>query len=295
MSIGFLLALVAGLIWSGSNVLDKLLASKLVKSLFFMMLIFSSVFFIIGIIIFLIEPVFISGNGLLFTIASGVAQLAGVFFYLKAMKTQEASRVVPLFSIGTILIVLFSAIFLGEVFSTIQYLGIFLVIGGAVLISLHGSLKSIFKSKLLGLMSMSGLFMAINAILYKYLLETYNYKQIFSHVSMSAGLIGIIVLTILYIFIKEKLEKVSLKHILLNSFSNTLGVIGELIYVIALSMWYLALVETIASLQFVFIFLWSLLLSRFKPELMTEKINQKIFIQKSISIILIIVGIYLIT
>ena len=210
------------------------------------------------------------------------------------MKTEEASRVVPLFSIGTVLIVLFGALFLDEVFSVVQYLGMFFVISGSVIISIQGRFISFIKSRLLGLMSLAGLFFALNALLIKKILESHSFVQTFSHLSIVEGVIGVAVGAILFPRVRNVFKRISYKHIIFNAITELMGIGGAFIYTMALSLWYLSLVETVASLQYVFIFIWTLIISRFKPSLFTEVISRKVILQKSISIILIIIGLYLI-
>lgn len=294
MNTGFFLALAAGLIWSLGNISHKLLASRLIRSPFFMLVIFSVVATVVGMGLFLLEPVIITGSTLLLIVAAAIIYLCAAFFYFQAMKTEEASRVVPLFAIGTVLIVVLSAIFLDEVFTVLQYFGIILVISGSVLISTQGKFFSFLKSRLLGLMSLSGLSFALNALLVKKILETHSFVQTFSHLSVVEGIIGMALAAMLFSRVRKVFSRVSFKHILINAGTDFVSIGAEFIYTMALSIWYLTLVETVASLQYAFIFIWTILLSRFRPQLLAEKITTKIVVQKSFSIILIVVGIYLI-
>jgi len=56
-------------------------------------------------------------------------------FYFKAIKIEEISRVVPLLSFSPLFVLIFDAIFLGEVFTSLQYLEIFSLVVGVFLIS----------------------------------------------------------------------------------------------------------------------------------------------------------------
>ncbi|MFA5135657.1 MAG: EamA family transporter [Patescibacteria group bacterium] len=294
MGTGFFLALLAGFIWSCGNVLHKLLASKLIRSPFFMLLIFSSVAGIFGIILFALEPVMMRGYDLLLAIAAGVLYFGAAFLYLYAMKTEEASRVVPLFSIGTVLIVLFSGLFLGEVFSVRQYTGIFLVILGSAVISIESHIFSFLKSRLLGIMVAAGILFAFNALLVKVLLRTHSFMQVFSHVSFVEGIAGAMLAFMLLPALRRTLRRISVRHVVLNACAEAASIGGELIYTIALSLWYLALVETVASLQYAFIFLWGIALSKYRPQVLSERVSGRLMLQKGAAILLIIAGIYLI-
>ncbi len=295
MNIGFFLALAAGFVWSVGNISHKLLASRLIRSPFFMLLVFSTVAGVVGLGVFVFEPVIITGGDLMLALGAAIVYLCAVFFYFQAMKIEEASRVVPLFAIGTVLIIVMSAIFLKEVFSVLQYIGIFLVISGSVIISTQGRFFSFLKSRLLGWMSLSGLCFAVNTLLVKKILETHSFVQTFSHLSLIKGLIGLVVAIILFPRVRDAFKQISRKHIFINVATDLMNIGAEFIYTIALSLWYLTLVETVASLQYVFIFILTILLSRFRPQLVMERITARIVAQKSFSIILIVIGIYLIS
>ncbi|MCH7492804.1 DMT family transporter [Patescibacteria group bacterium] len=294
MNAGFWLALVAGLVWSVGNISHKLLASRFVRSPFFMLVIFSSMALVVGAGMFLFEPQVMDGPDLSMVAVAAVTYLLAIYFYLRAMATEEASRVVPLFAIGTVMIVILGAIFLGEVFSIVQYLGIFFIISGSVIISIQGRLFSFIRSRLLGLMSLAGLFFAVNALLVKKILASHSFVQTFSHLSIIEGMIGLAVAAVLFPQVREVFNRISYRHIFLNAVTDLMGIGAEFIYTMALSLWYLSLVETVASLQYAFIFVWTLVISRFKPSLFMEDISRRVIIQKSISIILIVIGIYLI-
>lgn len=61
--------------------------------------------------------------------------MAGVFTYLKAMKGEEASRIVPISSTYPLITLIFAVVFLGETFTLLKFMGTLLIISGIYLIS----------------------------------------------------------------------------------------------------------------------------------------------------------------
>ncbi|MFZ6035862.1 MAG: EamA family transporter [Patescibacteria group bacterium] len=292
---GFALALAAGLIWSVGNIIHKILASRLVRSTPLMVAVFSLVSVLVGGVLLIWFPLVSSAAAWVWAVAGGVCYVLAVWAYLSAMRTEEASRIVPLFSIGSVLIVILSAILLGEVFSVITYIGIGLVLVGAVLISITTTARSLFSSQLLRYMFLSGLFFAGHALIVKYLLGFYSYGTVFASLAMVQGLMGLGIVIIARRQIRQTLRQVTVKAIGLNIVTDIVGFGAELLYTFALTVWYLALVETIASLQYLFIFLWGLVLSRWFPQILRESLTRAVVVRKAVAVTIIIIGIYLIS
>ncbi|MBI5037163.1 MAG: DMT family transporter [Candidatus Kerfeldbacteria bacterium] len=292
VALGFSLALSAGLIWSIGNIVHKVLASRLVQSTALLVLSLSLASGLIGGVLLIWFPL-VSGDGWFLAGAAAACYLVAVFGYLSALRTEEASRVVPLFGLGSALIVLMSAVFLREVFSFIQYLGIATVLIGAILISAAGDWRSIFRGRLLRFMLLSGTAFALHAVIIKTLLADFSYGSVFASAGLLQAAAGVLLILIWRRHIRETMQRVTWNILALSIITDLVGFGAELLYTIALSVWYLALVETIASLQYFFIFVWGLILSRWFPQVLREPITKSGLINKFIAITLIISGIYL--
>jgi len=295
MTLGFLLTIAAGFIWSLVNVIDKTVVSKYIKDPIFMILIFTLVSFLVGVIAVPFVHGEITGLAWGWLFVAGLAHTFGTLLYFYAMKIEETSRVVPLFSLSTVFIVVLSAIFLGEVFDLITYIGIIVIIIGSVTIAARKNILQSFKSKALRLMIFSNLGFAIAYTVTKYLLNTYTYWQVFSWQRVMVGIFGVVLFIVLFKTVKKVYRKVKFKYMVLSGTAETMNVVGVFFFTMASAFWFVALVEAVVSVQYVFIFFWALIISRFKPSLFSEEVNKKIMLQKIVSIALIIVGIYLIT
>lgn len=71
----------------------------------------------------------------LFLVLSGLATGASWLCYFRALKIGEASRVAPVDKLSVVLVAVFGAVFLGERLSFINWLGVLLIGGGAVLVA----------------------------------------------------------------------------------------------------------------------------------------------------------------
>jgi len=82
------------------------------------------------------SPASISGRTYLFLVLSGLATGASWICYFRALKLGNAGQVAPVDKMSVVLVAVFAAVFLGEQFSALNWLGIVLIAGGAVMVAL---------------------------------------------------------------------------------------------------------------------------------------------------------------
>jgi len=244
MTLGFLLAIVAGFIWSWVNVIDKTVVGKYIRHPIFMILIFSVVSLIIGLITVPFLSGGFSGTGWTWLIIGSIAYTLGNLLYFYALKVEEASRVVPLFALSTVFVVGMAAVFLGEIFNLQTYIGIVVIIIGSLAITARRNIAYFFKSR--------------------------GWQRVIT------CLLGIFVLMIFLKETKQVYVRTRFRHMVLSGLAEVSNTIAALIFLIAIALWYISLVETVVSVQYVFIFLWALLISRFKPSLFAEEVNRRV-------------------
>jgi transporter family protein len=79
----------------------------------------------------------VPGRALLFLTLSGLATGASWVCYFRALKAGDASRVAPIDKLSVVLVAVFAVLFLGERPAIRDWLGIALVAGGVLLLSLR--------------------------------------------------------------------------------------------------------------------------------------------------------------
>lgn len=83
-------------------------------------------------------PGAIPGRTWLFLILSGLATGASWLCYFRALKLGDAARVAPIDKLSVVLVAVFGALFLGERFGAVNWLGVGLIAAGAVLVAYRG-------------------------------------------------------------------------------------------------------------------------------------------------------------
>lgn len=288
-------SILAAFCWSVANIIDKCILTKWIKRPLVPIIISGisaliagiAVYFICGFSSFAYFYIFLA-------ILNGVIEIFGYIFYFKALKLEEASRIAPLFYLSPLFILIFAAIFLNEIFAPLKYLGILLLVIGAVLISMKGFLRISF-GRAFYFMILSVCFGSISALLVKYLLNFADFWTVFGYKSIGMAIGSA---PIAYFYFPELIKtakQYGKKTLIAMSASEILSLSAILFVIIAASFGYVTLVNALSSTQPFFVFGIALILSVFFPKILKEEINKALIIQKIIATVLMFIGAVLIT
>jgi len=78
----------------------------------------------------------ISGRTYLFLVLSGLGTGASWLCYFRALKLGNAAQVAPIDKLSVVMVAMLGVVFLGEKLSAVNWLGVLLVAGGAILVAL---------------------------------------------------------------------------------------------------------------------------------------------------------------
>jgi transporter family protein len=82
-------------------------------------------------------PTSVSSRTYLFLLLSGLATGASWLCYFRALKLGDAARVAPLDKLSVVLVAVFGVLFLGERLSGLNWLGIAMIAGGVILLTVR--------------------------------------------------------------------------------------------------------------------------------------------------------------
>lgn len=77
----------------------------------------------------------ISTRAYIFLLLSGLATGASWLCYFRALKLGDAARVAPIDKLSVVMVAIFGALLLGETLSLLNWFGILLIAGGALLVA----------------------------------------------------------------------------------------------------------------------------------------------------------------
>lgn len=290
-----LFSIIAALCWAIVNIIDKYILTKWIRQPFIPVIVLGVIGLIAAIAVYFIYGLSpLSYFHILLALLAGGAFILMAVFYFKALKLEEASRVIPLLFLSSLFISIFSAFFLGEIFTPLKYLGIILLVGGAILIS-SKQISKIAVGKPFWLMIISVLALSANRLLAKYLLNFADYWTIFAWIRIGAVLA---LLPIIYIYLPDLIrvaKKYRGKVIGVMAGNEIVNLGGGLLMIIAISSGYITLVNSLTAVQPFFVLLLAVIVSTFYPSILKEEIKKSVVAHKFLAIVLLFIGVILVT
>ena len=291
------LSILAAFLWAITNAVDKFVYSKWIKHqhVFAPALILAPISLITAFIIYFTQGFAqLSFIHLLLALFSGAVFAVLIILYIKAVQIEEVSRVIPLFYLAPAFTAIMAALFLSEVFAAIDYIGIALLMLGAILISTR-SLKQISLGKAFWLMFLAALFWAISLVVTKYLLNFTDYWTIFAYARRGTFLS---ISPLFFFYFKDlvaTLKEHGAKVVTVIGLSESLSLSATLSITIASAVGFVTLVNALAAVQPFFILAIAAALSIFYPKILKEDVDKKTIALKLIAITIIFIGAMIIT
>jgi len=251
--------------------------------------------FLIG-LLFLPFVNFLGINIIFLGILAGLVRIVAIFYLSKSITENEISRVMPAIG-GFLPIFSFLLFFLyfpkSESFSLIQGAAFFLLLVGSVLISLKKFSLKDFNFKILKCPFIAAFFFALNFFLSKKLyLETDFFNGLF--LILFGGGLGAIVFLIFpevreAIFGKKIVSKVSGLFVVGQAFGG-IGVLFQQYAIFLAKPGQVPLINALEGIRYVFLLVFTILLSIKFPQILKEETSEKILVHKIFAILLIMVG-----
>jgi len=279
-------------------VLDKFILEKSVsKPVVYTF--YSTIFMFVAFLAFPFGVTLLRGIDWLWALVAGVTFGFGLWTMFKAVETGETSHISPfLGAVIAIFTYVFSSFFLHEVITQMQILGIAFLVFASFLLSFEKSKKhSGFHIGFVWAI-FSALLFAISHVSTKYIYGQYDFLTGLVWTRAFIGVVGLITLffpSVRKVFKKntkkQKKEEYAKKHVIGIVVTNkVLAVIGVIAIQYAIALGSVTLVNALAGLQFAFMFLIIITLTKFAPKVFKEFFTNRELLQEWIAIIFILIG-----
>lgn len=236
-----------------------------------------------------LETIFIS-------IFTGILFILALLFFFQSLRVNEASRVVPI--IGSFiapLTVILSSLILKEKFSSQAILAIiFLIIGGFLISFIFNKNRTSFIS-CWHLVLLTSFIFALSFVLTKLIYSRESFVNGFIWIR-----IGSFIFALSFLIIKktrkiifESFKEVKKETSILFLANQGISAVSFLSLNFAISLGSVSLINSLQGLQYIFVFLMALLISKKYPYLFKEETNFQVIIQKIVGIILIFIGLFI--
>jgi len=223
------------------------------------------------------------------TILSAGFMLSGLYFLFKSLVKADASDVFPVVgSISAFFVLLFSYFAFGQVLKPTFFFGFILLISGTLFVSHFRFHKNTFY-----LTMAAALLLALHSFSLKRLFLDAGFDDGFFWFSTSAILISLCML------FSKSIRKSLFSHRKSTNVKKTdkliivgkiLAGIGGLLITKAIDLGDVAVVQSLAGLQYFFLFLFAIFLGKKTHRDLGENVGKKDIIQKTISMLFILLG-----
>jgi uncharacterized membrane protein len=288
-----LFAVLAAFLWALTNIIDKITLSKLVKQPMTPVIVVGVLGLIAAGVVAAttgIEP--FSPTQMLLGLLAGIAYTLMSVCYSKAVQLEEISKIIPLFALSPLFITVVAAITLHEVFSVAKYVGIAIVLVGAITLSVQ-HIQSFKFNKAFWLMVGSAASITATEIISKYLLGFHHYWSVFAFTRIGTFLA---IIPIFWIYKDEIISLIQHKRLNALGFmtlSETFNLLALLSLIVASSIGYVTLVNAATQVQPFIVLALTVLMSVLMPHILKEEQGLKIFVRKFGSISLMFAGVVL--
>jgi drug/metabolite transporter (DMT)-like permease len=290
-----LFSILAPCCWAFSNVLDGAVRRHYIKHDMAMTW-FISLTRLPVIIIFLLifnVKIPINSSDLLFMILGGALWILPYVFHYKAVEFEEISRIALLGQMIPIFVVFISYFALNEILTANQWLSFILIFSAGIIASLHKVEGNWRLSKAFWLILTATFMWAASDVIFKkfepgfddflsafffYFCGSFSLAVVMPFFPKSRAVIS------QYFFKKD------LKMWGLLILDQIFGISGSMAFAYALTIGKASLTAVLIGTQPLFAFIFGLILIRFIPEVVKENLSRRAIIIKSLSFVMIIIG-----
>ncbi len=286
--------ILATFLWSITNVMDKYLVDKRVKSPLILLIFFRIASLIPIIILIPILNIGVPSLDLFFLIfVSAILMILAIITYYKAVEVEEISVSIPLFQFIPIFTLFIAFFTLGERLTGMDYLGFLILILGGFVISIRRTSGLFRIGRVFWFVMIASLLFSASYVITKFVLGYVNYWDTF----MWIWIFGIFA-TLSMLFsgkIRSRFRhyygKINKRDWTIISTNIIISIIASASYYFAVKLGPISLVQASENIQMIFVFLLALLFTRVYPYIMKEKFDIRSLIQKILGMILIIMGV----
>lgn len=229
-------------------------------------------------------------------LVSGAAFALGMYYLAEALHNDEASQVAPIVGgLQPIFVLLFALWFLPERLVAIQYFGIVLLVIGSLFMAFEIGARRLF-AKSLRYILLSSVFFGLSYATLKlvYLQQGFVSGFVWTRFGTFFLVAALALLPGNWRKIKENFQKSGEKIKGLFVFSQVAGAVSFLLVAYAISLGPVMTINALQGIQYVFLFLFVVVLARRHPRLLDEPLTRSIVAQKTIAILLIMAGLALV-
>lgn len=293
------IALIGYLLLALVFVLDKIILTKSVgKPIVYTF--YSTIYMVAAFATLLFGGGLLHGMDWWWAILSGVSFGFGLWTMFIAVQKSEASHINPFIGgVITIFVLLLSLVFLGERLGIKEIIGVIILACASLLLSSEKSKHNsgIHMGFLWGIIS--AICFAVSHVTAKYLYDIYSFATAFGWTKGTVALVGLFTLLFPSVraLFKTKKKKATKKAVSARTQGTVLIIVdkiaaasGVVLIQYAAAIGSVSVVHAMSGIQYVIMFLFILMLTRFWPRILKEYMTKRELIIQTIAFVLVVLG-----
>jgi len=228
--------------------------------------------------------------------AAGMLYIGAMLFYLRALQSEEASVIAPLFQASTLFTFVLAYFFLGETLRWSGIVGALLIVLGVLSLSFEFSpRRRKFKARMVWLMLVCTFVLALSMVLFKFyaVRDDFWVTTFWMYAGEALFGVGILLIPRYARQFYALLQKNTGPMLAVNGSNELINLGGGLGVRFASLLAPVVLVSAVSSTTTLFVFVFGILLSLFMPRLGREDLSRKNLIRKGIAAVVITAGVVL--
>lgn len=290
-------ALLAPLVFTVVNFIDKLILEKHIRNPLMMSPFVSVMALINGTVLWVLTgfPV-LSLHDTVIVMLTGMLTAVGALLYYRALSTEETSKVIVLIQMQPVMVLTLAFLLLGETITVVQLAGFVLILGAVLALSVRKGMGGIPLSTLVPLVLVNFLW-SLSVVLFKFVAEAGDFTRLLSYESWGLALGGLLI----YLFVPpvrrafhSGIPAVPRRTLGVIAVNETIFVVAKLMTLAAVALGPTALVSVLGGTQVFFGIIAGWILTILAPAIYKENISQRELIRKGIIALVLFAGIGLI-
>jgi drug/metabolite transporter (DMT)-like permease len=292
-------ALVAPLIFTVVNFIDKLIIEKQVHDPLAMPGFVMLTSFVSGSVLWLLtgSPLLPLGDALL-VMFTGALTAVGAAIYFNALSLEETSRIIFFIQLQPVITLVFSYLFLDESISAVQLVGFVLILSGVLALALKDDLRRFSPSRAFWMIVLVDLIWVSSVILFKLVVKSLAFMEVLSYESWGLAL-GSLLIYLLVPRVRRAFNHTARtvpRRVFGIIFANEfIFVVAKLIGFVAIALGPVALVAVLGGTQVFFGIILGWALTFLAPSAFKEDISRRTLLRKGGLAVVLVAGIGLIS
>ncbi len=288
-------ALLAPLIFTIVNFVDKLILEKHVRNPASMSAYIAIMAFLSGFVLFIVTgfPI-LPFRDVVIVMFTGVLTAVGALLYYRALSIEETSKVIVLIQIQPVMVLIMSFLLLHETISALQFVGFILILGAAITLSARRGIGGIQFSKILWMLLLVNFLWSLSVVLFKLIVSEGQFERFLPYESWGFALGGLLI----FIFVRsvrdafrQSLRTIPRQALAIIAVNETIFLCAKLLTLAAVALGPTALVSVLGGTQVFFGIVAGWVLTVLAPSIYKEQIARSDLIRKGAVALVLFVGI----